>query len=109
MAVIILFLIKLSVITGLANDHYFAVQVASYAAYINISLAIFNMIPIPPLDGSKVLGVLLPDKMYHLLLNQGSKVGLILLLAIMLLNRMGYSPIGRASTAVFNYLFRLIV
>jgi Zn-dependent protease len=30
--------------------------------YINILLAIFNLIPIPPLDGSKVFALLLPDR-----------------------------------------------
>lgn len=33
-------------------------------AQINVSLFIFNMLPIPPLDGSKVLGMLLPEEMY---------------------------------------------
>ena len=31
---------------------------------INISLAIFNLIPIPPLDGSRLLGAVLPSKAY---------------------------------------------
>ncbi len=31
---------------------------------INISLAIFNLIPIPPLDGSRLLGAVLPNKTY---------------------------------------------
>jgi len=31
---------------------------------LNISLAIFNLIPIPPLDGSRLMLVLLPDKIY---------------------------------------------
>lgn len=35
-------------------------ELASYIVYINILLAFFNLIPIPPLDGSKVLGGLLP-------------------------------------------------
>lgn len=32
--------------------------------WLNISLAIFNLIPVPPLDGSRILFVLLPDKLY---------------------------------------------
>ncbi len=31
---------------------------------LNISLAVFNLLPIPPLDGSRILYVLLPDKLY---------------------------------------------
>ncbi len=36
------------------------VDLASTAVFINILLAIFNLVPIPPLDGSKVLFSLLP-------------------------------------------------
>ena len=32
--------------------------------YLNISLAVFNLLPIPPLDGSRILFYLLPDKIY---------------------------------------------
>ena len=35
-----------------------------FAASVNISLAVFNLFPIPPLDGSKVLASVLPDKAY---------------------------------------------
>ena len=30
----------------------------------NISLAVFNLIPCPPLDGAKIFGALLPDRIY---------------------------------------------
>lgn len=32
--------------------------------WLNISLAVFNLLPVPPLDGSRILFVLLPDKLY---------------------------------------------
>ncbi len=40
----------------------------SYAAMVNISLAVFNMIPIPPLDGSRILSAVLPDRTYYKLM-----------------------------------------
>lgn len=36
-----------------------------FAAYVNVTLAVFNLLPIPPLDGSKVLAAVLPDKAYY--------------------------------------------
>lgn len=36
----------------------------SFAASINISLAVFNLLPIPPLDGSRIANLILPSKFY---------------------------------------------
>jgi Zn-dependent protease len=39
-----------------------------YAALINVSLAVFNLLPVPPLDGSRIFTAVLPDKFYYRLM-----------------------------------------
>lgn len=41
---------------------YYVYLFLSYYISINVSLAVFNLLPIPPLDGSKILFIFLPDK-----------------------------------------------
>ncbi len=36
-----------------------------FAAAINVNLAVFNLLPIPPLDGSRILQLLIPAKHYY--------------------------------------------
>ena len=45
----------------------FRLDVLYYFASINIILAVFNLIPIPPLDGSKVLAYFIPRSYAHYL------------------------------------------
>ncbi len=42
----------------------------TYTSFIilNISIGLFNLIPIPPLDGSRILSAVLPDKYYYRLM-----------------------------------------
>ena len=56
--------------------------IISITIFLNIALAVFNMLPIPPLDGSKVLFSLLPDKAYYTVLRY-ERFGMILLLILM--------------------------
>jgi Zn-dependent protease len=41
-------------------------SIAGFVVFINITLAIFNLVPIPPLDGSKILFAVLPYKWQHI-------------------------------------------
>jgi Zn-dependent protease len=49
---------------------------------VNLSLAVFNLIPIPPLDGSKVLFAVLPDRIYYGYVLRYERFGMIALLAL---------------------------
>lgn len=56
--------------------------------WINIALAVFNLIPVPPLDGSKILANLLPRK-YEGFFIQMESYGTILLLLLLVTGVLG--------------------
>ena len=54
-----------------------------YSAVLNVGLGVFNLIPIPPLDGSKILFALLPDRIYYTILRYEKYVmGVVILLVL---------------------------
>ena len=72
-------------------------------AYISLALAIFNIIPVLPLDGSKVLFALLPDAAYAKLMRY-ERYGMILLLVLVATGVLG-KPLTTVTEAVFDKLF----
>lgn len=65
-AVIFGLLLRFSIISGSAFVSPAFVQITSMIVFINILLAVFNLIPIAPLDGSKLLFAFFPDKMFQI-------------------------------------------
>ena len=71
-------------------------------AYISLALAIFNIIPVSPLDGSKVLFALLPDAAYAKLMRY-ERYGMILLLVLVSTKILG-GPLSTATSWLFDKL-----
>lgn len=76
--------------------------------FINLVLLFFNLIPIPPLDGFKILTAVLPAEMAYQLRPLEQYGFLILLLAIFILPRMGIDVLGWLVSAPTRQLFSLI-
>jgi Zn-dependent protease len=74
-------------------------RLLQYGLIINIALAVFNMIPIPPLDGSHVVANALPDDIADKYRSMGV-YGIILLL--LLLN---FTPLRGALSAVIRGIY----
>lgn len=62
-----LLIIPLLVLSDTDIGYYF-MQIIQLTAYLSIGLGIFNLIPIPPMDGSKILFSLLNDRQYYTLM-----------------------------------------
>lgn len=86
--------------TEFAGSLLYAVYIT---AYLSIALAIFNIIPIPPLDGSKVLFSLMSDEGYMKLMRY-ERYGMLLLLALIVTDALG-NPLYAATEFVFDKLF----
>ncbi|MEG2429503.1 MAG: site-2 protease family protein [Oscillospiraceae bacterium] len=75
-------------------------QVLKRMIFLNISLSIFNLIPIPPLDGSKILGAILPERIYYKILEY-ERYGIFVVYAVMFTGILD-KPLYMAQTAMFN-------
>ncbi|MDD3725808.1 MAG: site-2 protease family protein [Candidatus Ratteibacteria bacterium] len=70
-------------------------------AVINFILALFNLIPIPPLDGSRILSVFLPGRIRHRY-EQMERYGIIIVMAFIFLGGLGW--LGPLSIAIVNFI-----
>jgi Zn-dependent protease len=62
----------------------FLTEVLLWGVIINLILAIFNLIPIPPLDGSRIVAALLPYKLSYMYLRL-EMVGFFIVLALIMM------------------------
>lgn len=65
-----------------AMMNFYFVNIIGSVIYLNIGLAVFNLIPVPPLDGSKVLEYFLPYSASRWMQSNGNVLYMILLVAV---------------------------
>ncbi|MDX1622793.1 MAG: site-2 protease family protein [Gemmatimonadota bacterium] len=83
----------------------------SYGIFLNFILALFNLLPIPPLDGSHVVANLLPPPAAHAYRSMG-QYGLLILLALLFLlpGVLGtvFGPARTATGALLNLVTAIV-
>ena len=77
-------------------------QILSIMCLLNINLAVFNLIPIPPLDGSRIVTAVLPANLYYKIMQYERYI----ILAVFLILFLGWldGPLAFLRSAVFHFL-----
>ena len=107
LAFIMLLINNILMVTGLVGYaiieqlYYFLL----YIAIISISLAVFNLIPVPPFDGSRILFVFLPQRLYFQIMRYERYIfiGIFVLVYSGLLDR----PLDFLNLKLFDALYYL--
>ncbi len=98
-------LIQVKVGVSEGSFGYYIVVFMLTAAQINISLAVFNLLPIPPLDGSRIFSLIVPDKYYYTIMQYERYIiyGVLALVFFGVLD----GPISFLSGMLFNLIFNI--
>lgn len=86
-------------------------QICQYAIFINCLLAAFNLLPFPPLDGSKMILPFLPKSVLRPFL-KFEQMGMVLLLAVIALPPLlglPFNPIWAVLSPVYDVVLSLVV
>lgn len=93
---------------GLALTRGYGLGLKSFVEFwymlmsLSIGLGIFNLIPFPPLDGAKILGVFLPDRIYFRLMRY-EQYGMVLLIAVLWFGWLD-EPLYTARSWLFDHM-----
>ena len=99
----IIFALVLNWVAPAADGRVFTVLFLLFE--INVVLGLFNLIPIPPLDGSRVLGAFLPRRAYEKWV-EFDRYGFMLVIAVIILFQ---GPVFRVIGAAINGLARVFL
>ncbi len=77
-----------------------------YIAILSAGLGIFNLIPFPPLDGSKIIGIVLPEHLYFSYM-QYERYGMLVLFVLLYFNVFDV-PLEWLNDVVVNGMFSIV-
>jgi Zn-dependent protease len=98
--------LALKAFVAAGSDSGIIVSIFVYSVMINLLLAIFNLIPIPPLDGSRIVAGLLPDRLANKYMNL-ERYGMFIVFALVLTGAFSYIivPLFKmALSLVFSFI-----
>src|SRR3989344_3539963 len=104
----LLLAIALSVLLRFTPVPYFFVPLFYVIVLLNISLAVFNLIPVYPLDGEKILAAILPRDLAYEYQAVMNRYGMIILI-LMIFPVFGSSPVISLITPAIEFLSRLLL
>lgn len=81
-------------------------QVLYFGAYMNVTLAVFNLLPVPPFDGSRIFLSFLPPKLYFGIMKYERYI-LIVVLALFYLDILTI-PVSFITDRIFSLMLTLI-
>ncbi len=111
MAVLAAIVLRLIVALDLASSDaaLFVASVIFMFVFINVALFIFNLIPIPPLDGSKVMFALMNPRTVWRIRPTLEQWGFLILIVVMIIPLNGISIGGRVIGPLLNGLVSVLV
>ena len=97
-----------SIAVNLINSKYGSELITGLymIAQINIILAVFNMIPIPPLDGSKVLLALVPN--LDSVFRQIQRYGFLIVIVLINLDSKSLNLLNKVTTSISRFILNLV-
>ncbi|MFN8186804.1 MAG: site-2 protease family protein [Gaiellales bacterium] len=85
-----------------------ASRVVQLAFFVNVVLGVFNLIPVPPLDGSRIVGALMPDTAY-LQWVRLDQYGMVIVLGMFFVFRDQFSTLLGSAFDAVESVMRVIV
>ena len=101
----LIFLLLKNIVMAISTTNVLAIALLYFfvfAASINVGLAVFNLLPIPPLDGSRILQLIIPQK-YYFKFMQYERYIILVVFALLFFNVLN-KPLSWLQSAVYNAL-----